>query len=155
MSKKRKEYLIVIDDDTLKRYHKYYFEIYPKRRVPAIDSPLHPSINRWFIMRRPAMNNLKAKWGEFMEWVIKDLNLNDIAIELCEMEFTSYFKTARRADCDNMTPKFMLDGMVKAGFIVDDDYKHIRSIKIMCDLDRKNPRTEILVRVLEKGGVGD
>lgn len=152
---KSKEYLIVIDKDTIERYNDYYFCKHPRRRVKPIQSPTHPSINAWFVLKRPAMNTLKGRWGEFIEWVIHDLNLNDIAIEQCEMEFTSYFNTARRADCDNMTPKFMLDGMVRAGFIVDDDYLHVTSIKIMCGLDRKNPRTEILVRVLGKGGVGD
>ena len=59
--------LITIDNNTLIKYNKYYFNLHPKRRKEPIETPHHPSINKWFIMKRPQMNALKQNWkGSFI-----------------------------------------------------------------------------------------
>ena len=63
--------------------------------------------------------------------------------------YTTYFKTDRRHDLDNISPKFILDGFVEAGLIVDDDYKHIESLTIKCGIDKENPRMEFLIEILD------
>lgn len=55
-----------------------------------------------------------------------------------------YFNSARRHDADNYSGKYLLDGLTKAGVIVDDDLAHIATA-IHGHIDRKNPRTEITV----------
>jgi Holliday junction resolvase RusA-like endonuclease len=60
-------------------------------------------------------------------------------VELCY-----YFPDHRRRDADNYAGKFLLDGLTKAGVIVDDDLKHITTI-IIGRHDKKDPRTEITV----------
>lgn len=138
---------LIIDEDTLKNYNEYYFDKYPKRKVPPITKPTHPSINVWFIMPRPQMNALKGKWKDFIVWFVEQEKLSNLNIENCSIESISYLKTRIRADCDNMSPKFIIDGLVEAGLIVDDDYKHVHSLTLKVGYDRDHPRTEILIHI--------
>ena len=137
--------LLIIDNNTLKSYSEYYFGKYPGRRKFPIESPHHPSINKWMIMKRMPMNNLKSKWKEFVVWFVEENGLTNKKIEKCTMTFVSFFKTKVKKDCDNQTPKFLLDGFVEAGLIVDDDFFHLESITIRCGYDKLNPRTEIYI----------
>lgn len=65
-------------------------------------------------------------------------------LERAEVTISYYFPTLARHDADNYCGKFLLDGLTKAGVIVDDDLKHI-TVKIQGYHDKSNPRTEILV----------
>lgn len=94
-------------------------------------------------MKRPMMNALKGKWKDFIVWFINQQGYTNLRIEKCELVFTTYFSTNRRHDVDNTCPKFILDGLCESGFIVDDDSNHVQSLTLMCDVDRKKPRTEI------------
>jgi Holliday junction resolvase RusA-like endonuclease len=139
---------ITIDNDVLERYNKYYFRKYPKRKKVPIERPMHPSINTWMILQRPAMNNLKQVWKEFIQWLIKDLGYQDMKLDKYEMTFTTYMPTKRRSDPDNMSPKFIMDGFTEAGFIIDDDGLHLKALTLKTDYDKEHPRTEICVNVL-------
>lgn len=96
-------------------------------------------------MKRPMMNALKQKWKDFIVFFIENQGYSNLHIEKCEMVFTTYFKTNRRHDVDNTSPKFILDGLADSGFILDDDSKHLTSLTLKCDVDKENPRTEIEV----------
>lgn len=139
---------LVIDNDVLTRYNKYYFEKYPKRKKIPIERPMHPSCNTWMILQRPAMNNLKQAWKEFCAWFIKDSGYENYKLEQFEMTFTTYMPTKRRSDPDNMSPKFIMDGFTEAGFIVDDDGMHLKALTLKTDYDKEHPRTEIDVVIL-------
>ena len=141
--------MLIIDNNTLSDYSAYYFKYHPRARKEPIESPHHPSINKWMILQRQSMNALKQKWKDFMIWFVEHSEYKDINIERCDMEFTSYFKTKIRHDVDNTVPKFLLDGLAESGFIVDDDSKHIESITLKCGYDKENPRTEILINIYE------
>ncbi len=136
---------MIIDNNTIEKYNEYYFKQYPRRKKPPIESPTHPSINKWFVMKRPQMNDLKQKIKEFIVWFVEDQGLTNKGIEKCSMTFVSYFKTRMRTDVDNYTPKFFLDGLVESGFIVSDDYFHVESLLLKCGYDKERPRTEIYV----------
>lgn len=56
-----------------------------------------------------------------------------------------YFPDARRRDPDNYSGKFLLDGLTKAGIIVDDSFQHI-TLKLEAEIDKKNPRTELWIK---------
>ena len=145
----RVEYLndikFIIDDAVLLEYEKHYFYLHPKAKKKPLDSQHHPSINKWFIMKRPMMNALKQKLKDFMVWFIKYNGYENLNIQECDMEFIAYFKTKIRHDVDNTVPKFFLDGLVESGFIADDDSNHLKSLVLKCGYDKNRPRTEILV----------
>lgn len=141
--------LLTIDNATLDRYTEYYFTIHPKAQKKPIPRPYHESINTWMIMKRPAMNNLKQKWKDFIYWFINDQGYENLRIEQCEIVQTIYYPTNRRHDIDNGVPKFLLDGFVNSQMIVDDDCKHITKLTMMCKIDADNPRTELLIDIFE------
>lgn len=145
MSDKQNIIKLVIDNKVLELYEKYYFIKHPRASKKPIEQPYHPSINQWMIMKRPMMNALKQKWKDFIIFFIKSQGYSNLHIEKCEMIFTVFYSTNRRHDVDNGVPKFILDGFAESGFIVDDDSKHVTSLTLKCDVDKDNPRTEILV----------
>lgn len=69
--------------------------------------------------------------------------------EKAVVEITYFFPTQGRHDADNYAGKFLLDGLTKAGVIVDDDLKHI-STMIRGGYDKVNPRTEIVITEIKE-----
>lgn len=100
-------------------------------------------------MKRPMMNALKQKWKDFIVWFINDRGYSNLRIEKCELVFTAYYPNLRRHDTDNSTPKFIIDGLVESGMIIDDDCAHILSLTLKCGVDTERPRTEILFKIYE------
>lgn len=140
------EMTLIIDNSTIENYNKYYFNLHPKSKKFPIPFPYHPSVNVWMIMKRPIMNGLKQKWKSFLVWFIEYSGYSNLQIAECEIIFTTYFKTRIRHDPDNTSPKFILDGMVESGFLIDDDSQHLKSLTLRCGYDKDNPRTEILIK---------
>ncbi len=66
-----------------------------------------------------------------------------------DVEIMYYFPDRGRRDPDNYGGKFLLDGLTKAGVIVDDSMDHIR-LHIGGDVDRKEPRTVITIKEEQK-----
>ena len=136
---------LIIDNDVVERYNQYYFSQHPKAKNKAIEHSWHPSINVWSIKPRIQMNALKQSWKNFIVWWIKDLGYENMQLENVDIIYDIYHPTSRRADPDNYTPKFIHDGLVEAGFLVDDDREHLHSLTIRCHVDKSKPRTEIEV----------
>lgn len=134
---------MVIDNHALEEYEKYYFSIHTKAKKKPIPRPYHESINVWMIMKRPAMNALKQKWKDFIVWFIDNQGYSNLRIEKCDLSFSTYYPNNRRHDVDNSCPKFILDGLVESGFIVDDDSEHLSKLILECSVDREYPRTVI------------
>lgn len=133
----------------MNKYYDYYFKLHPKAKKKPIDKPRHPSINQWCILPRIQMNALKQQWKSFGVWWINELGYQDMQLDNFDMVITVYFESKRRHDVDNQTPKFLLDSFSEAGFIVDDDEKHLHSLTLKTGYDKKNPRTEIEVILKE------
>ena len=55
-----------------------------------------------------------------------------------------YFKDRRRRDPDNYSGKFILDGLVRSRIIEDDCFSCI-DLYLRGNVDKENPRTEILI----------
>jgi len=91
---------------------------------------------------------MKEQYTDIVAWTAKKLpkfNKIDIAI-------TFYEKNNSR-DPDNIAAggtKMILDGLVKAGVIENDNRKHINSISHKFETDRLNPRVEIEIREAEQ-----
>lgn len=139
---------LVIDQDVLEQYEEFYFSVHQRAKKPPIPHPYHESINQWMIMKRPIMNALKQRWKSFIIWFIDEQGLTNLRISECELCFDTYYPNTRRHDTDNSCPKFILDGLVESGFIVDDDSKHVRQLTLRCHSDTERPRTEIHVHIL-------
>jgi hypothetical protein len=139
------KYELIIDESVLDRYAEYYFEQHPRAKKKPIDKPYHPSINQWMILKRPSMNALKQKWKNFIIWFVNDLGYQNKKLDNCVIECKTIFKQNRRHDVDNTVPKFILDGFVESGFIVDDDNKHIAKLSLECGVDKEHPRTEFII----------
>ena len=60
----------------------------------------------------------------------------------CKMKVTYYFKDKRRHDPGNYD-KMLLDGLVEAGIIKDDNYDVIKEYTTIGNYDKNNPRVEI------------
>ena len=140
-----------ITQDDVDKYNRYYFLKHPKAKKKRILRPIHPSINQWSTVdSRITMNLLKQSWKEFSMFYCKAHKLCDMHLDDYAMEFVSYMPTRRRADPDNYVPKFILDGFVESGFLVDDDGAHMRALILRTGYDANNPRTEINVRIFKE-----
>ena len=62
--------------------------------------------------------------------------------EKVKMKITYYFKDKRRHDPSNYD-KMLLDGLVEANIIKDDNYDVIQEFTTIGKYDKDNPRTEI------------
>lgn len=144
------EYKIISNNKTLAEYNKYYFNKYPRRSKPPLKSPLHPSINTWFILKRPEMNKLKQRWKDYVVWLVDCCGYRNLLLDNCKITYKFYMPSKRRYDCDNLTPKFSNDGLTEAGVIVDDDYKHMNPLEVWIGCDKDDPRMEIILTDLSK-----
>lgn len=87
----------------------------------------------------------KQKWT----WVVKTACMANKARpskpwEKAYVEVVYFFPDGRRRDPDNYAPKAILDGLVRAGVIKDDCFRCI-TLTISGEVDKGNPRTEILI----------
>ena len=130
-------------------YKALYFNEHQRAKKPPIDKPQHPSLNKYMIMNNHAANNLKQNWKRFIIWVLEKNNLMGLGIEKCSVKYITYFAINRRHDLDNISPKYIFDGLVAGGFIVDDDSEHIVSLTTQCFVDKENPRIELIVDIME------
>lgn len=133
---------LVLDQAILDKYTKYYFVKHPRAKKVPIEKPRHPSINQWCILPRPQMNALKQKWKDFGCFWIKYLGYENMKLDDLDVISTTYFESNRRHDVDNTVFKFLADSWTEAGFIVDDDEKHLHSLTLRTGYDKNNPRTE-------------
>ncbi|MFC0903935.1 hypothetical protein ACFHWD_04415 [Clostridium sp. MT-14] len=96
-------------------------------------------------MKRPQMNDLKQKWKEFGVWVVKQYGYENLNIQHAKVTYKFFFKTKRRQDNDNRSPKFMNDALTESKMILDDDYIHLNPLLIYGGYDKEHPRMEIII----------
>lgn len=88
----------------------------------------------------------KALWTDNVIWTIKALKVRpQNPFEKSTVAITYYFPDNRRHDPDNYSGKLFMDGLTRGGIIADDDFRHINLV-LAGDVDRANPRTEIVVQ---------
>lgn len=68
--------------------------------------------------------------------------------EKCKITVIYYFKDKRRHDPSNYD-KMLLDGLVEANIIKDDNYEVIQEFTTIGKYDKENPRTEIEIKEVE------
>ena len=140
------EIKLILDQNVLDQYNKYYFRLHPRASKKPIDRPLHPSMNTWMRLPRMQMNQLKQKWKDLICWWIDSLGYSDLNIDKYTLECMTYMPTKRRFDPDNSSIKFIADGLVDSGFLVDDSGDHMEALILKTGYDKEWPRTEITIK---------
>ena len=130
--------IIEIDftEELLEEWIKEYFKQHPRATKRPIKYSSHPSINEWCVLKRPEMNSLKQHWKEFTIFLVKHYELEDLHIKKCKCEYIIYQPTKRDRDLDNISPKFILDGLtVKdgCGLLESDSYTCVTKLTLSCE----------------------
>lgn len=88
-----------------------------KLTITIYDIP--PSLNDWHGMHWAAKAEAKRQWED----MLKALLYSRRRVERPVVRIMYYPDIERRRDKDNMTPKWIMDGLVKSGVIQDDNAK--------------------------------
>lgn len=100
-----------------------------------------PTINK-YIGRSNIWQYQKDK-KEYTVFVLEAID-KEHNIEKCEITIKYYFKDKRRRDLENYL-KILMDALVEAKVIIDDNYEVITKMTLIGNVDSKNPRIEIEV----------
>ena len=117
--------------------------------VRIVLNGVPPSLNK-FAGRTNSWEyrNEKKRWTEAVMWAAAGQRPKE-PYPLADVKILYYFPSRRRHDADNYCGKFLLDGLTKAGIIVDDDFAHIR-LGVAGAVDAAEPRTIITVEPIEE-----
>ena len=111
-----------------------------------------PSINQFAGRENPWDYRRTKQYWTTLVWAtcLNNKERPTTPYESADVSIRYFFPTKTRHDADNYAGKFLLDGLTKAGVIIDDDMSHIR-LHIAGGYDKQNPRTEITVTKCESG----
>lgn len=137
-------FILTITKQDVDEFNRLYFAEHPRATKPRIKKPQHPSLNEYMIANNMKANQWKQNWKDFMLFMLDKYRWCDIGIETCEVQYITYFKDNRVHDVDNITPKFIFDGLVEGGFLVADDIDHIKKLTTWGERDTDNPRIELV-----------
>ena len=89
-------------------------------------------------------NKLKREQEELVIWSAKSCKLEKVRAYPITLKIRWYEPNEKR-DIDNITfaVKFILDGLVKSGYIENDSQRYVKSIEHIVDIDREKPRVEV------------
>ncbi len=87
--------------------------------VAIYDVP--PSLNDWHGMHWAAKAEAKRQWEELLKALLRGTAVYRQPV----VRIAYSFNIDRNRDKDNMTPKWIMDGLVKAGVIEDDNSKAV------------------------------
>lgn len=146
---KEKKIEIIITQKDVDNYNKQYFDLHPRAKKKRIDGPYHPTLNWYMTANNLAVNNKKQNWKDFIVYILNDRDLVNTAIKKCKVEYRTFLKDRRKRDVDNITPKFIFDGLVAGNFIIADDIDHIVELVTSGGYDKANPRIELIFTILE------
>ena len=146
----KNQIIISITQDLVDEYNAYYLSKNKRRKKPAIDSPLLPSLNKWMIMKRPMMNALKQRWKDFIIYICEKQGIDGLMIDKCTIEVKLTFHDRRRRDLDNYiaSMKFIQDGLSAeegCGVIIDDSYSHITYLGGTAEFKKGIKQTDIII----------
>ena len=101
-----------------------------KKQIIIITAKLI-SLNVYRNAHHFKLNKMKADWSELTKIAVLQQKIKPV--KSCDIIFTFNFIDKRRRDLDNYsaTIKFILDGLVNANVISDDNYEIVRSITIL------------------------
>lgn len=134
---------IIIDQNDVDAFNAKYFKEHPRAKKVRIKAPQHPSLNWYMTANNMEANNMKQNWKDFIVFILTNRNLINKQIDKCKVTYRTFFKRKCIHDLDNITPKYIFDGLVEGGFLVGDDCTHITRLTTECFYDKENPRIEL------------
>jgi crossover junction endodeoxyribonuclease RusA len=115
--------------------------------IPGIP----PSINEWRNMHHYEEAKQKKKWEEIVGWEVLAQKVKpQKPIERAVTTYLYFFPSRRRHDPSNYSPKWIEDGLVKAGVLLDDSFENVDLNIRKGGVDKHNPRVEIMIERLEE-----
>lgn len=102
-----------------------------------------PSIN-YYIGRNNRWEYQKDKKRIHQAVKMSTIGINP-KYKSCKMKITYYFKDKKKHDPSNYD-KMLLDGLVEANIIEDDNYGVIKEFTTIGEYDKDNPRVEIDIK---------
>lgn len=129
--REKDEIIIEFTEDNLDKFLKEYYKTHRKGKKTIIESPIAMSLNKLLVItNRIIQNNHKHYRGDYAKFVIKELGLERLGIDSCDLKIEFVFKDRTRRDLDNFGAgvKHYMDSFTELGVITDDDYLHIKSI---------------------------
>lgn len=130
-NREKDEIVIEFNQDNLDRFLVEYYKTHRKGKKVIIESPIAMSLNKLLVItNRIIQNNHKHNRGEYTKFIIRELGLEKLGINECDLKVEFVFKDRTRRDLDNFSAgiKHNMDAIVDLGVITDDDYLHIKSI---------------------------
>ena len=155
MSKReeRQEWVFELTIPLMEEYGEYYKKLKPKSKIHPLKAngkivnlaPYPLSLNITNNMEHPQRNAVKQKWSDFICWWVDKLGYANLGLNGIEMFVEFHFGDFRDRDIgDNYNLKFINDGFVKSGFIVDDNCKIIQKVQyVYKGVCKEFPRTVI------------
>lgn|SRR3990167_9045299 len=98
----------------------------------------------------PSMNKIRNQhfwWarkhkGEFTDAIFELAVTQGLrAYDKAFVQMRLFFPDRRRRDMDNYTPKYLLDGLVRAKVVPDDTPQYVFVLPTLLGYDKENPRT--------------
>lgn len=107
------------------------------------ESPV--SLNKWSRMHWAAARGIKKRWENMI--AVLALQQKAPKFKKANIIIEYYFTTAHRRDKDNYTPKFIMDGLVKASVLTDDNTS---LVNVDWTINKGEPRTVITIEEWSK-----
>lgn len=122
------------------------FATYQAGVLTIVIHELPPSQNQWKSWNRQrTLNNETQRWNDIIILLARSATKKQFTNPVVKFRF--YFPDNRPRDRKNYESwKPLLDGLTRAGVIADDNYREIQEEPPDIEVDRQNPRTEIVVR---------
>ncbi|MBP2652601.1 MAG: hypothetical protein H6Q73_170 [Firmicutes bacterium] len=93
--------------------------------ITLILPDVPPSLNRWARKHWRSQSEIKKRWEQEVWAAAVNARVKGLNLLKAKVHIVYEFKTNARRDKDNYTPKFIMDGLVKSGVIVDDNDSNI------------------------------
>lgn len=112
-------------------------------QLPTLNEIIEEAKTHWAIYRDNKEDFTKVV-------AIEAYNAKLPKMKAIKLDIT-YYRKNRRHDPDNIAAakKFILDGLVAAGVLENDGWKQVRGWTEAWEVDKKNPRTEIILEEIE------
>ena len=101
-------------------------------KIPNIPPSNNKFQGNGSLGRNYEYQNIKKEWAQLINIYCRPKPPYPIARAKVTLHY--YFKDRRRRDPDNYSGKFILDGLVKAGILVDDSFQII-DLELKADID--------------------